>query len=188
MAVASKKKSVASKKKKSSTSKKVKSISKKISKKRSEDINNHLVENFISLQKVMVNLSAKFDNLSSQITRLLEIFEISARSLAQKDFEKNNVDKNSGEILKKLDNLSQQAGLISKGLVLIHEANSKSQADLIDGDPRALETPVRSLPPRKPSLMQKNQTNQPITRSPPPKIQNQSVEPTNDIKKTQEVN
>ncbi|KHO55254.1 MAG: hypothetical protein QT10_C0004G0041 [archaeon GW2011_AR19] len=34
-----------------------------------------LVENFVSLQKVMTNLSVKFDELSSQISKLLELFE-----------------------------------------------------------------------------------------------------------------
>jgi len=37
-----------------------------------------LIENFIGLQKVMVSLSAKFDNLSSQISNLLHLFELSA--------------------------------------------------------------------------------------------------------------
>ncbi|MEX0920649.1 MAG: hypothetical protein WDZ62_00065 [Candidatus Pacearchaeota archaeon] len=83
-----------------------------------------LVDNFVALQKVMVNLSSKFDNLSTQISKLLELFEISAKSLAQKDFEKDRDKKESKEILKKLDNISQQAGLIGKGLVLIHENSS----------------------------------------------------------------
>lgn len=85
-----------------------------------------LVENFIALQKVMVNLSTKFDNLSSQISKLLELFEISAKSLAQKDFE--STEKTSREtkvIIEKLDTLAQQAGLIGKGLVLIHESSSE---------------------------------------------------------------
>ena len=34
-----------------------------------------LVENFVSLQKVMTNLSLKFDNLAFQISKLLELFE-----------------------------------------------------------------------------------------------------------------
>jgi len=85
-----------------------------------------LVENFIALQKVMVNLSGKFDNLSGQISKLLELFEISAKSLAKKDFE--NLEKESKDtkrIVEKLDNLTQQAGLIGRGLALIHESSSE---------------------------------------------------------------
>ena len=85
-----------------------------------------LLENFIALPKVMVNLSGKFDNLSNQISKLLELFEISAKSLAKRDFESvgaQNAD--TKKIVEKLDNLTQQAGLIGRGLALIHEANSE---------------------------------------------------------------
>ncbi|HEB47294.1 MAG TPA: hypothetical protein ENI22_02385, partial [Candidatus Pacearchaeota archaeon] len=43
---------------------------------RNVSIEKALVENFISLQKVMVNLSVKFDSLTNQISKLLELFEI----------------------------------------------------------------------------------------------------------------
>ncbi|MBS3086781.1 hypothetical protein J4422_03710 [Candidatus Pacearchaeota archaeon] len=85
-----------------------------------------LVENFIALQKVMVNLSGKFDNLSGQISKLLELFEISAKSLAKRDFEdlgKENIA--TKRIMEKLDSLTQQAGLIGRGLALIHETGSE---------------------------------------------------------------
>ena len=39
-----------------------------------------IVENFVSFQKVMANLSLRFDNLSSQISKLLDLFEISAET------------------------------------------------------------------------------------------------------------
>lgn len=38
-----------------------------------------LIDNFIGLQKAMVNLSIKFENLSDNISRLLNVFEISAK-------------------------------------------------------------------------------------------------------------
>ena len=38
-----------------------------------------LIGNFIELQKVMTNLSIKFENLSDNISNLLTIFELSAR-------------------------------------------------------------------------------------------------------------
>ena len=50
-----------------------------------------LLENFITLQKVMTNLSIKFDNLSDQISKLLDLFEISAKAMAEKDFEKDEI-------------------------------------------------------------------------------------------------
>lgn len=81
-----------------------------------------LMDNFIGLQKVMVNLSSKFDNLANQISKLLELFEISARAMAVKDFSAEKENKESKQIIEKLDKISEHAGLIGKGLVLIHEA------------------------------------------------------------------
>lgn len=81
-----------------------------------------LVDNFIGLQKVMVNLSSKFDNLANQISKLLELFEISARAMAAKDFSVGRENKEGKQIIEKLDKISEHAGLIGKGLVLIHEA------------------------------------------------------------------
>jgi len=45
-----------------------------------------LIENFIALQKVITNLSIKFDKLTNQISSLLELFEVSAKTLAEKRF------------------------------------------------------------------------------------------------------
>ncbi len=49
-----------------------------------EKLNTLLVENFVSLQKAITNLTVKFDNLSEQISSLLQLFEISAKSFAEK--------------------------------------------------------------------------------------------------------
>jgi len=79
-----------------------------------------LIENFVSLQKVMTNLSIKFDNLTKQISKLLELFEISAKALVEKDFdlEKGSKDK---KIIEKMDNLLEQNKVIARGLTLMHE-------------------------------------------------------------------
>ncbi len=79
-----------------------------------------LIENFVSLQKVMTNLSIKFDNLTKQISKLLELFEISAKALVEKDFvlEKGSKDK---KIIEKMDNLFEQNKVIARGLTLMHE-------------------------------------------------------------------
>jgi hypothetical protein len=81
-----------------------------------------LIENFVSLQKVMVNLSSKFDNLTNQISKLLGLFEVSAKALAEKDFEieSGNSQENS-KILEKIDNIIDQNKIIARGLTLVHE-------------------------------------------------------------------
>jgi hypothetical protein len=85
------------------------------------EIENVLVSNFVSLQKVMVNLSVKFEELSTQISKLLQLFEISAKALAEKDFdvEKNNRD--NTKILEKLENVLEQNKTIARGLTLMHD-------------------------------------------------------------------
>ena len=45
----------------------------------------------------MVNLSIKFDDLTNQISKLLELFETSAKVLAEKDFD---IEKNNRENIK----------------------------------------------------------------------------------------
>lgn len=102
-------------------------------------IDKKLIDNFISTQKVLVNLSVKFDNLASQISKLVELFEISAKSLAKKDFDIGG----SKEIKDRLDNLVEQNKLIARGLTLMH--------DRVTGP--GMPSP-RPLPPRRP--MQKH--------------------------------
>jgi membrane peptidoglycan carboxypeptidase len=81
-----------------------------------------LIENFVSLQKVMTNLAVKFDNLSGQISKLLELFEISAKTLAEKDYSiKTEPDK---KVAEKMDAILEQNKVIAKGIALLHENNN----------------------------------------------------------------
>ena len=86
-----------------------------------------LVENFVSLQKVMTNLSYKFDELSSQISKLLELFELSAAALAKKDI---NFTKPMDEekIMGKLNNILDQNKTIARGLALMSEGGESEKA------------------------------------------------------------
>lgn len=83
-----------------------------------------LLENFISLQRVLVNLSSKFDNLSNEISKLLELFEISAKALAEKNFSMSG-DKGNEKIIQRIDTLLDQNKTIAKGLTLMHELNAR---------------------------------------------------------------
>jgi hypothetical protein len=86
-----------------------------------------LIENFVSLQKVMTNLAVKFDNLSGQISKLLELFEISAKTLAEKDYSigEEKVDK---KLVEKLDNVLEQNKIIARGVALLHEKNLEEKS------------------------------------------------------------
>jgi len=104
-----------------------------------------LIENFIGLQKVMVGLSAKFDNLSSQISNLLQLFELSAKSLARKSVDSpENLD--AKRVMEKLDRLSAQAGLIGKGLALIHEVGTETGKPIIPLNVQSKPVPTYSSP------------------------------------------
>jgi len=58
-----------------------------------------LVENFVSLQKVLVNLSGKFDELTRQISELLKLFEDSAKVIVRNEMEKKKEDRGDKQIL-----------------------------------------------------------------------------------------
>src|SRR3989344_4954553 len=112
---------------------------------RASKIDKAIVENFVSLQKVMTNLSVKFNDLSDNISKLLDVFEISAKSLAEKDF-KDFVKVNDEEILEKLDRLLEQNKVIAKGLFMIHEKDS--------GVRQIIEEEFEETPPEPPSAEQ----------------------------------
>jgi hypothetical protein len=87
-----------------------------------EELEEALIHNFIALQKALTNMTVKFDELSTNISKLLQLFEISAKSFAEKyssiDENKEGTDK---EFIKRLDALMDQNKVISKGIMLIEE-------------------------------------------------------------------
>jgi len=152
MAKISKKKKAASKtKSRPKRKKRTKKTTSSSKKSREIKVDKALTDNFIALQKIMVNLSTKFDNLSNQISKLLELFEISAKSLASKDFEGDKENKDIKTVLGKLDNISQQAGLIGKGLALIHEVSSEKEQPIMPSQRKEPPIPTKPIPTRKPA-------------------------------------
>ncbi len=73
------------------------------------------IENFINLQHAMTNLTIKFGELSLNISKLLNIFEESAKALAKSE---KQVD---GQVVNKIDSLLEQNKTIAKGLVLMED-------------------------------------------------------------------
>lgn len=86
-----------------------------------------LIENFVALQRVMTHLSEKFDSLSSHISKLLNLFELSAKALAEKEFNTEKGNKDVEKLTEKLDGLLEQNKTIAKGLVLLHEGISPTR-------------------------------------------------------------
>ena len=85
-----------------------------------------LAENLVALQKIMTNLALSIDSLSKRISKLLELFEISAKTLAEKDY---GLEKSVGlekELSQKMDKLIEHNKIFARGLALLHE-NPKTE-------------------------------------------------------------
>ena len=110
-----------------------------------------LIENFVGLQKVMVNLSVKFDDLSNKISKLLELFEISAKTLAEKDLTVEKTARDDTRIMKEMGNLSEQNKIIARGLTLMHNKLSEEPGEPIERQPQMpFPIPSRNPPMRQP--------------------------------------
>ncbi len=82
-----------------------------------KEIEKQIVENLIELQKVHINLAEKFDRLSNEISSLLALFEMAARSFAKNPSVKGT--ERDHEFLEKIDKLLEQNKTIAKGLTLM---------------------------------------------------------------------
>jgi len=119
-----------------------------------------LIENFIGLQKVMVNLSVKFDDLSNKISKLLELFEISAKALAEKDLTVEKTARDDTKIMKEMGNLSEQNKVIARGLTLMHNKLSEEPEYPMERQPIERQPMKRQpqmpfpIPSRNPPMQQ----------------------------------
>ena len=99
------------------------------------DIQKQIADNFVSLQRVMTNLALKFDALSDNISKLLQLFEIAAKSFVEKNsVEDKEKDK---EFLGKIDTLLDQNKTLAKGISLMEER----MREKVYGAPPNMERP-----------------------------------------------
>ena len=84
-----------------------------------DELDRLMLENFITLQKVLTNLTIKFDRLSDDIGKMLNLFEISAKTFTEKHG--SGITKEEKEFLDKLDKVLDQNKIIAKGLTLMEE-------------------------------------------------------------------
>jgi len=97
-----------------------------------------LIENFVSLQHAMTNLSIKFNTLSENISRLLQVFEEAAKRFVV-ERSKDQGAENSKEMIKKIDSLIEQNKTIAQGLVMMEEKlRSKVEQENFKLKPRPL--------------------------------------------------
>ena len=84
-----------------------------------DKIEHVLIQNLVELQKVHTHLAEKIDKLSTQLSELLALFEMAARSFAQQPG--NKVAEKDKDFLDKVDKLLEQNKTIAKGLTLMEE-------------------------------------------------------------------
>jgi len=102
-----------------------------------------LMQNFISLQKVLTNLAVRVDSLTNQTSKLLSLFEISAKSFAQK--QGSSINREDKEFLEKLDQLIEQNKLIARGITLMdNKPNTNMQEEIV----KKTDFKPRPFPPR----------------------------------------
>ncbi len=84
-----------------------------------ESIEEAVLKNLISLQKINTDLAEKFDRLAKEISTLLGLFEVTAKNfskhIALGEYEKDK------EFLEKIDKLLDQNKTLAKGLTLMEE-------------------------------------------------------------------
>jgi hypothetical protein len=109
-----------------------------------------LIENFIGLQKAMTHLSMKFENLSDNIGKLLNVFELSAKDFIMNKGKANpETDK---DLLNKINSLLEQNKTIAKGLVMIEEkVRNKGEVsqEQVQQQPQFQPRPLPQFPPQQ---------------------------------------
>lgn len=139
-----------------------------LTKEKYEELQERLVENLVELQKVHTNLAEKFDKLSDQITALLRLFEMAAKSFASAPG--NTVSDKDRDFLEKIDKLLDQNKTIAKGLMLIEEKVRERMYGVPSNNPAPAPMPA----PRYNPAPIPQQAQQPLERPQAPAAQEES--------------
>lgn len=107
-----------------------------------------LLKNMVDLQKVQTDLTEKFDHLGKELSKLLALFELSARNFAKNaplgEYEKDK------EFLEKMDKLLDQNKLLAKGLTMMEDHLRERMYGV---NPAPVEQPKQMQQPAKPEDM-----------------------------------
>lgn len=79
------------------------------------EVNDALIENFVELQHVLINLAEKLNKLSDNVAALVSIFTQAAKSFEEKQ------PQSDIELLRKLSMILEQNKIIARGLSIIEE-------------------------------------------------------------------
>jgi len=124
-------------------------------------VEKQLMENFVSLQKVLTGLSGKFEAMTDRLSGVLDLFEDAAKSFVKKESSSNvpSVDWEK-EITSKMDSLFEQNKILARGLTLIHEEAVKANQPSIMERNTFVPVPVKAesfkSPPQQPKPTAEN--------------------------------
>lgn len=110
-----------------------------------------VMENFVSLQRVLVNLSGELGELNKKLTGLLGVFETSAKALVQKDFDVG--EKSNQELKAKVNEILEQNKLIARGVTLMSNAPQQNYSQptyLPQQVPQVIIQSPQAMPPQAP--------------------------------------
>lgn len=114
-----------------------------------------LIENFVGLQRAMINLSMKFENLSDNMAKLLNVFEVSARDyMVNKGRTTPEVDK---DLLNRINYLMEQNKSILTSVRSLEEKAKKPEVKIPTPMSAPQATPAQSS--NVPQGMQQSQYN-----------------------------
>jgi hypothetical protein len=130
-----------------------------------------LIENFVGLQRAMINLSMKFENLSDNISKLLNVFEVSARDyMVNKGRTSPEVDK---DLLNRINMLLEQNKTIINGIRSLDDKTKKQEAIKAPMNPMPPNIPIAQTTPQSPTIpagMQPSQYTPSIAQAKPKTI------------------
>lgn len=123
-----------------------------------ESVIKELSQNTIQLQKVMVNLADKLNNLSIKIDKMLDLFEESAKSIAEKEFSEEKDKKDYEELNKKIETIMDQNKTLAKGITLFAERGPEQMQKLNPNMPQNFQRPqINTRPPAyQPNQLQRS--------------------------------
>lgn len=98
-----------------------------------------LINNFVALQKVQVNLAEKLDALTKQLSELLKLFETTAKSFAENPAVLTS--ERDKEFLSKINQLLEQDKIIAKGIVYIEDRVNEIEKATV-GKPLPTSSPL----------------------------------------------
>jgi hypothetical protein len=123
----------------------IKSSNSKLPKKStSKKLDAQIAENLVELQKVHTNLLEKIDNLTNQLSTLLSLFEMAARSFAKNSSVKSS--EKDTEFLEKIDKLLDQNKTIARGLTIMEEKVRERMYPENNPPPQVSQQSGRPLP------------------------------------------